>query len=285
VGIKESSAVRRIERAMQYPWLVLACALGCYAIAAFVVIKMPSAAPLTLRLRTGLQVGLYLLASLLVARLVVLGAIGLLPPRAKPSWDLHLSPRRSIGGHAAWIVPVAAFGLLTAMREGEIEPASFDFWLSRETMTHNWTSNRTYSFTTASIERRPLAQLPVRCARNYNVSRDSIVRGFDRAIRCPATTPGDDHVTVSFSLNNRDEFCHFPLYRWATVPFDVHASISSYWTDRARGMGNGGGTVDVRGTIVISSFGFMSCRHFNEVIGERIGTIVVDRVNDALRSN
>jgi hypothetical protein len=255
------------------------------AIAVFVAYKMPVLARSGLRIRVGVQVGLYLLASLLVTRIVVLLAISRLPPRNGVDLALPLGRFGALRGRAAWVVPLAMFVVMTLMREGTIEPLAFDFTLSTDDVQSHWDSHDHYDFSTLDADRRMLSQLALSCSPNDGARRSEIERGFDDYLQCPRDSSRiRDYVTVEIRLHQPDVFCSVPLYRAANVRFAVNMSVAAYWGDGDHhGMGNG--TVDVSGTIDVTSRGFMSCRHFNQMIGERIAAIAVERMNEFLRTN
>lgn len=282
----ESATLAARLRALLHHRSVVGITAGaCVTIAAYVAQKMSPLAGIGLRTRVGVQVGLYLLASLLVTRIVLLVVLSRLSPRTAIDIALPLGRFGTLRGPAAWIVPLAAFLAMTLMREGEIQSLAFDFSLSTENIASHWDESRHYNVTTANAERRRLSQLALWCTVVHNGTESEIDRGFDNYIQCSREPPRSrDHVSVNISLHHPDVFCSVPLYRAASVRFDVNMDVTALWGDR-EGQGSGNGSVDVNGTIDVTSRGFMSCRRFNQMIGERIGAIAVERINEFLRTN
>jgi len=192
---------------------------------------------------------------------------------------LALSRTRVLVGRKAVLVPVGLLFVLTLAREGLLGPGvAFDVSYQTTTTNQNWQTSSSFGTSGSGAPGRPLAALRVACTIT-GVPDGPLFDAFVGAFHC--TPAADAEATVAIQLGASDPFCYVPLYKSASVPYMVTASIT--W--QAGPGTTGTGTLTVTGSVDQTTKGIESCRAFKSTIGAAIGATTVKALNDFLASH
>ncbi|MEI8259459.1 MAG: hypothetical protein WCJ30_27645, partial [Deltaproteobacteria bacterium] len=151
----------------------------------------------------GLLIGAYTLAVFYSLRIAALAlARRFVPACSSVPLDVPITARVALRGRPAWVVPLAALGLLTAIREGAFGAGvAFDVSLQHFNASHRWTSNSSYNWQATGAGRTFLRALPVHCIKPGPTSAAAdIVDGFNGFVACDTGPAGAGSVTVTFTL-------------------------------------------------------------------------------------
>lgn len=283
VAIPAAADLPAVVRALHSPRV--------FPIASGVCVAIGLGFTIQLKTPTGLLIGAYALSVFYVLRLGVLAAARrFLAGCSNLSLDAPIAGRFVLRTRAAWVVPLAVFALLTAIRENAIGSGPvFDVSFRHIDTNHRWNTTSSYNWQTSDAPRTMLGALTVRCIKQTAAGShaDDIVDGFNGFIACdtPATRADAARgVTVTFELQTHDAWCYAPLFKTATIPYTLNIQVSATVRE-GTGVFEGNGHLAIAGQVTQTVYGLASCRAFNNAVGRQIGVDSVGVLNAFLRAN